>query len=40
MSLCKIVIAFYMNGHAEEEPLAEVCHRAKIKQTNKQTNCS
>ena len=38
MFLCKIVIAFYMHGHAEEKTLAEVCHRAKInKQTNKQT---
>ena len=31
MFLCKIVIAFYMHGHTEEQPLAEVCYRAKIK---------
>ena len=31
MFLCKIVIAFYMHGHAEEQPLDEVCHRTKMK---------
>ena len=33
----KLWLLFYMHDHAEEQPLAEVCHRAKIKATNKQT---